>query len=127
MTVFALVVDDDDDIRYLTGVSLEATAGWEVVTAASGAEALSEALARTPDVVLLDLMMPEMDGLATVERMRAEPTLVDVPVILFTAKASVGDDAPWEGADISGVLGKPYDPMQLAGNVRGLLGWGPER
>jgi len=118
-----LVVDDDDDIRFLTTIALETTAGWEVLNASSGAEAVEVAAEQRPDVVLLDLMMPGMDGLATTAALRAQPTTADLPVILLTAKEGTGGAVPWDGAPISGALAKPFDPMSLAARVSELLGW----
>jgi CheY-like chemotaxis protein len=118
-----LVVDDDDDIRFLTTIALETTAGWEVLNASDGAEAVEVAAGRRPDVVLLDLMMPGMDGLATTDALRAQPETADVPIILLTAKAAAGGAVPWEGAAISGALTKPFDPMSLAAQVSEILGW----
>jgi two-component system, OmpR family, response regulator len=124
VSVRALVVDDDDDIRFLTAIALTSTAGWEVVSAASGEEALALAREQVPDVVLMDLMMPGMDGVTTTARMRERPETADVPIVLFTARAAIeGSSAPWDDADISGVLTKPYDPMRLAEAVTDLLGW----
>ncbi|WP_299052931.1 response regulator [uncultured Nocardioides sp.] len=118
-----LVVDDDDDIRFLITIALETTAGWEVVVATGGAEAVALAAERQPDAILLDLMMPGMDGLATTEALRAQPSTAQIPVILLTAKAAAGGEVPWEGAAISGALTKPFDPMTLAADVSALLGW----
>ena len=98
-------------------------AGWEVLTAAGGAEALELAARHRPDAVLLDLMMPDMDGLTTFRHLRADPATRDIPVILVTAKAQVGDRQAWDGLPVAGVISKPFDPMTLAADVAALLGW----
>jgi CheY-like chemotaxis protein len=118
-----LVVDDDDLIRELTQISLESVAGWNVLTAGSGAQALEIARAERPDVVLLDMMMPGMDGLTTFGHLQDDATTRDIPVILFTAKGSVGGREPWDDTAISGVIRKPYDPMSLGTRVAEMLGW----
>ena len=118
-----LVVDDDDDIRELTRVALELVADWGVITAGGGAEALELAARHRPDAVLLDLMMPGMDGLTTFRHLRADPATGDIPVILVTAKARVGERQAWDELEIAGVISKPFDPIALAADVSALLGW----
>ncbi len=123
MTPTVLVVDDDDAIREITQVALELVAGWTVLIAGGGAEALTQAAEHHPDAVLLDLMMPDMDGLTTFRHLQADPATRDVPVILVTAKAQVGDRQAWDGLPVAGVIAKPFDPMTLAADVAALLGW----
>lgn len=122
-TPTVLVVDDDDAIREITEVALELVAGWQVLTASGGAEALELAARHVPDAVLLDLMMPGMDGLTAFRHLQADPATRDVPVILVTAKAQVGEGQAWDGLPVSGVIGKPFDPMTLGAEVAALLGW----
>jgi CheY-like chemotaxis protein len=119
-----LVVDDDDDVREITQMSLEAVAGWRVRAARGGAEALELLRQERPDAVLLDVMMPGMDGPATFRAMQDDPGLRDVPVVLLTAKLQVGREQPWDGLDVAGVIAKPFDPMSLAAQVSALVGWG---
>jgi len=118
-----LVVDDDEMIRELTQISLESVAGWNVLTADGGHAAIEVARAQHPDAVLLDMMMPDMDGLTTFEHLRAEASTSDIPVILFTAKGTVGEKQPWDDHALAGVIGKPYDPMTLGSQVATMLGW----
>lgn len=118
-----LVVDDDDAIREITQVALELVAGWEVLAAGGGREALARAAEHRPDAVLLDLMMPGMDGLTTFRHLRADPATGDIPVILVTAKARVGERQAWDELEIAGVISKPFDPIALAADVSALLGW----
>lgn len=125
MTVKVLVVDDDDDVREITQLSLEVMAGWEVLAADGGANGLDLAKAHHPDAVLLDVMMPEMDGLATFRHLQEDESTRDIPVILVTAKVQVGERPMWHGLSISGVIAKPFDPVTLATQVCELLGWDP--
>jgi len=118
-----LVVDDDDDIRELARLCLEIFAHWTVLTAADGPSAILTAQAMQPDAVLLDMMMPGMDGLTTLQHLRAAESSRDIPVILFTAKSRVGDHQPWDGAPVSGVIAKPFAAKTLATQVSDLLGW----
>ncbi|WP_028474440.1 response regulator [Nocardioides alkalitolerans] len=122
-TPVALVVDDDEDIRAITELALARVGGWEVVTADRGARALEIARERKFSVILLDLMMPQMDGIETASRLLADPATADVPIILVTAKAMIGDAQPWDGVAIAGVIPKPYNPMTLAADVSAMLGW----
>ncbi|MDN4161539.1 response regulator [Nocardioides abyssi] len=119
----ALVVDDDDSIREITQIALEVVAGWEVVTAESGAQAIDLAALHQPDVVVLDLMMPEMDGLTTFQHLQAQESTAGIPVVLLTAKVQVGDRQLWDEMAVAGVISKPFDPMTLAGEISTMLGW----
>jgi CheY-like chemotaxis protein len=123
MTPKVLVVDDDDSIRELTQIALEMVAGWDVLTAAGGAEALEQARTHHPDAVLLDLMMPGMDGLTTFRHLQADPVTRGIPVVLVTAKVQVGDRQMWDELAVAGVISKPFDPMTLGADVAAMLGW----
>ncbi|HYR09222.1 MAG TPA: response regulator [Longimicrobium sp.] len=118
-----LLVDDEDDIREVAQMSLEMTAGWDVVTASSGADALRMAAAERPDAILLDVMMPGMDGPATARALRAADDTAGIPIILLTAKVQAADRKRFDDLGVSGVLSKPFDPMELAAQVSGVLGW----
>jgi CheY-like chemotaxis protein len=120
-----LVVDDDDDIRQLVQMTLEFTTDWTVISATCGATAVSMARRHLPDAVLMDMMMPGMDGLAAFAELQADEATCAIPVILVTAKVQVGYARPWDGHAISGVIAKPFDPMALAAQVADLLGWDP--
>ena len=118
-----LVVDDDDSVREVTGMSLEIVAGWQVLQANGGRAALELARRHHPDAVLLDVMMPEMDGPATLRELRADPATSDIPVVLLTAKAMAGERAELAELAVQGVLAKPFDPMRLHVELARLLGW----
>jgi CheY-like chemotaxis protein len=119
-----LVVDDDDTIRELVQLSLETLTGWDVLTASSGAEALRRAAEEHPDAILLDVMMPELDGPATMAQLRADPRIGDIPVIMVTAKVQASERRRFADIDgVRGVIAKPFDPMTLADEVAGMLGW----
>ena len=108
-----LVVDDDRVIQQLLEVNLELE-GYEVVaTAADGKEALEKIAELKPDLVILDIMMPKMDGLEVCRRLRADPDLAGIPVILLSARAQDMDIR--EGLEIgaSAYLTKPFDPVEL--------------
>lgn len=114
-----LLVDDDDDIREVAATALELVDGFRIVTARSGLAAVQQAQEHCPDAILLDVMMPGMDGLETVARLRASDRTAHIPVILLTAR--VDGDTP--DGTIAGVIAKPFDPMRLGAEVCRLLGW----
>jgi CheY-like chemotaxis protein len=119
-----LIVDDEDAIREIARLSMEAVGGHQVATASSGLEALDKLIADPPDAVLLDVMMPELDGPSTVSRMQADPRTRDIRVILLTAKVQSTEVARFhELAGVDGVIAKPFDPMALPTEVAQILGW----
>jgi CheY-like chemotaxis protein len=118
-----LIVDDEDDIREVAQVSLEMMRGWEVSTASSGAEALEVVARDAPDAVLLDVMMPEMDGPTLVRHLRSNPRTAALPVVMLTAKVQGSDQRMLSELEVAGVLAKPFDPTLLADEVARLLGW----
>lgn len=125
MTRRILIIDDEDDIREVAALSLEATAGWEIVAASSGAEGLLAAADpnRRPDAILMDVMMPGMDGPTTFRQMQQKPEIADIPVLLLTAKVQGVDQRRFADLGVAGVLFKPFDPMTLAQQVANALGW----
>lgn len=118
-----LLIDDEPDIQVLTKLSLELEADWEVVTATSGKEGISLAEFQIPDAILLDVMMPEMDGLSTLAKIQTNPKLKHIPVIFLTAKAQISDRKAFYEAGVQGVIVKPFDPLTLASQISGFLSW----
>jgi CheY-like chemotaxis protein len=118
-----LVVDDDDIIREVAKVALEVVGGWQVATATSGDEAGRLASADLPDVVLLDVMMPALDGPGTAALLREDPLTREVPVIFLTAKTPLTEEQLESVANLVGVITKPFDPMSLAAEITRLAGW----
>ena len=116
-----LLIDDDDDIRAVTGISLEAVGGWQVSSANCGIDGIALAIAERPDAILCDVMMPDLDGLETVERLQADPITRDIPVILLTARVLAADRARFARPGIAGMLFKPFDPMKLSDDVEAIL------
>ena len=122
MTKRILIIDDEPDIREATQLCLEIAKGWEVLTAASSQEGLEKAALEQPNAVLLDIMMPDMDGIATFKRMRADPVTQHIPVILLTAKAQPADYRQYVQMNVSAIITKPYDPLTLADQIAEILG-----
>jgi CheY-like chemotaxis protein len=118
-----LIIDDEDDIREVAALSLESVAGWTVKTASCGSEGIKAALADSPDAILMDVMMPSMDGPTTFKEMQKSPTLAQIPVILLTAKVQGVDQRRFAGLGVAAVLFKPFDPMTLAEQMSVALGW----
>jgi CheY-like chemotaxis protein len=118
-----LIVDDEDDIREVAQVSLELIGGFEVMTASNGRDALARARAEQPDAILLDVMMPEMDGPATLAELRADPATRDIPVVFLTANTQAAQRQALGQLGAAGMLSKPFDPMKLASDVAAALHW----
>ncbi|HRD61172.1 MAG TPA: response regulator [Nocardioides sp.] len=117
-----LIVDDDPDIRELTSLVLRTVNGWRTITADGGDAAIKMCRANPPDAVLLDWMMPDMDGLETFEHLQADEATRRIPVILFTAKVRVGQHRPWGWHGIRGVITKPYNPATLGNQITQIVG-----
>ncbi|NVJ00314.1 response regulator [Myxococcus sp. AM009] len=116
-----MLVDDEEDIRTIGNLSLGRVGGWTTVLAASGAEALEKARAEQPDLILLDVMMPGMDGPTTFGRLRAEEATANTPIIFMTAKIQKQEVARYLELGALGVIGKPFDPMTLPQEIRKLV------
>lgn len=121
-----LIIDDETPIRLLCRVNLEAE-GIEVREAADGAQGLELAAADPPDAIILDVMMPGLDGWAVAERLANSPTTSRVPILFLTARADLRDRA--RALELGGVdyVTKPFNPLELAGTVRALVHRGPPR
>jgi CheY-like chemotaxis protein len=116
-----LVVDDDPDIRRMAGLALERIGGFRVVLAAGGDEALAAAGREAPDLVLLDVSMPGMDGPATLVALRALQGTARVPVVFFTAASTEAEVARLRALGAVGVIPKPFDVADLPRRIRGIL------
>ena len=115
-----LVIDDEDDIRKLIQTCLEIMGGWQVITASSGNEGLNLAQINLPDGILLDLMMPDMDGLSTFKKLQSNPITSNISVILMTAKRRFLE-SDFTELGIKGILNKPFEPLTLANQVAAAL------
>ncbi|MHB1022011.1 MAG: response regulator [Acidobacteriaceae bacterium] len=118
-----LIIDDEDDIRQVAALSLETVAGWEVFTANSGMQGIEKAAAEKPDAILLDVMMPQMDGPTTFQQMQQNPETSGIPVLLLTAKVQGVDQRRFANLGVAAVLFKPFDPLTLAEQISAVLGW----
>ena len=118
-----LIIDDEEDIREVAALSLETVAGWQVITANSGAQGLARAIEHQPDAILLDVMMPGMDGPTTFRELRNHPRTRRIPVLLLTAKVQASDQRRFADLGVEAVLFKPFDPLTLSDQISGVLGW----
>jgi CheY-like chemotaxis protein len=118
-----LIIDDEDDIREVAALSLEATAGWNILTASSGAAGIEIAASEQPDAILMDVMMPGVDGPTTFGHMQQNPAVSHIPVLLLTAKVQGVDQRRFAGLGLAGILFKPFDPLTLAQQISDALGW----
>jgi len=114
-----MYVEDEPDFRAVAKLALEAVGGLQVLVCEGGEQALQQGPTFAPQLILLDVMMPGMDGPATLEALRAEPRLATVPVVFMTAKVQPHEVAHFLGLGAVGVIAKPFDPMRLADQVRG--------
>ncbi len=118
-----LIIDDEDDIREVAALSLEATARWTILTASSGRAGIAVATAEQPDAIIMDVMMPEMDGPSTFKLMQQNPSISAIPVVLLTAKVQGVDQRRFADLGVAGVLFKPFDPLTLSTQICEVLGW----
>lgn len=116
-----LLVDDDPEVLLITKVILEKTAGYHVLQATTGIKALEIARREHPDVVLMDVMMPDMDGPELLVKFREEATLKDIPVVFLTGKSDPAQVASLGRLGAQGVIQKPFPPLELADRLRAIL------
>lgn len=118
-----LVVDDDADIRAVAQLALKKVGGWEVAIAASGSEGIASAIANPPDAILLDVMMPDLDGLSVYKALQANPATQVIPVILLTAKVQASEQRQFAELGVAAVITKPFKARQLPEQIATILGW----
>ena len=116
-----LIVDDDEDIRVITELAARRIGNWSVLSAASGEEALAVARRERPDLILLDAMMPVLDGPSTMGRLREEPATAAIPVIFLTAKVQQHEIDRYIELGARGVIRKPFDVTALPGEIHRIL------
>ncbi len=117
-----LIIDDEEDFRTIASSCLGLLGGAEVVEASCGEEGLKKAEKDQPDVILLDLVMPEMDGIQTLTNMRKNPATEDIPVIFVTTKGMFDEFEEMKKLGALAVITKPFDPVKLGDQIREILG-----
>jgi len=118
-----LLIDDEVNVRTVVQACLEHLGGWEVLLAASGQEGLAGAEAEQPDAILLDGMMPGMDGVMFLRQLRGNPAINSIPVVFLTAKASLTEPKRYLELGAKGAIAKPFDPLTLASEIAMALNW----
>lgn len=118
-----LVIDNEQYIQEVTQVCLRTTAGWDVLLASSGREGIAKAEAEQPDAILLDVMMPDMDGIATFKALQSHAETQQIPVIFLTAKAQTAEKRQFNDLGVSGVITKPFNSLDLPEQIAKILHW----
>ena len=118
-----LIIDDEDDIREVAAMSLETVDGWEGIVDNSGEQGIARAASYRPEAILLDVMMPGMDGPTTFRALRSNPDTANIPVLFLTAKVQATDRRQFADLGVEAVLVKPFDPLTLSTQIAGALGW----
>lgn len=113
-----LYAEDEPDIQAVAKLALEMLGSFQVLICGNGHEALAKVKGFAPDLILLDVMMPGMDGPATLQKLRADPSTATIPVIFLTAKVQPQEVAQYQAMGALNVIAKPFDPMTLATQVR---------
>lgn len=113
-------VEDEPDIREVAQITLETIGGFNLDICVNGVEAVEKAPEFEPDLILLDVMMPGMDGIETFKQLRSNPKLAKTPIIFMTAKAHPREIERYSDLGCAGVITKPFDPMTLSDKIRGI-------
>jgi CheY-like chemotaxis protein len=116
-----MIVDDDEDIRLVGELAARRIGQWDVVVAATGEEALERARSEQPDVILLDVMMPSVDGPTTLGMLREDPDTAGIPVIFLTAKVQKHEVEHYMALGATGVIVKPFDVIALPDQIRRIV------
>jgi len=121
-----LLVDDNADLRKLVSKTLTCLCNWQVETADSGLAALQFLENHRPDLILMDVSMPQMDGVSTINEINKRPQWRSIPIILITARVQIHEMNQYRHLPIAGVISKPFDPMKLPSQIQRLLEqWSP--
>ena len=115
-----LVVDDEPSLLQMTKAVLEAYGGWAVVLASSGREAIAIAAKERPDLILMDAMMPGMDGVEAIGKLKASPETSAIPIVMFTAKVDDEARVEYARAGVIGVVSKPFNPRSIGEELRAM-------
>lgn len=118
-----LIVDDEETIQTVVQFGIRMAAGWDVFAASSGLQGIQSAQTEQPDVILLDVMMPEMDGIATFKALQSNPGTKMIPVIFLTAKAQTAEKRQFNDLGVSGVITKPFNSLDLPDQIAKILHW----
>ncbi|MEN9517838.1 MAG: hypothetical protein RLZZ381_426 [Cyanobacteriota bacterium] len=118
-----LLIDDEETIQEVVQVGISIEAGWQVEIASSGLEGINLAQNQQPDAILLDVMMPGMDGIDTLSQLKTNHQTSGIPVIFLTAKAQAAEKNQFKSLGVVDVITKPFNSMTLASQIAKILGW----
>ena len=118
-----LLIDDEETIQEVVQVGIEIEAGWQVAIASSGRAGINLARDLQPDVILLDVMMPDMDGIGTLSQLKNNARTSTIPVIFLTAKAQAEEKNQFQSLGVVDVITKPFNSMTLASQIAKILDW----
>jgi DNA-binding response OmpR family regulator len=121
MSKSILIIDDEEDVKDIAQMGLEMATDWHVITASTGKEGLDLAKNSQPEVILLDLMMPEWDGKETLRHLKADQSTATIPVILMTAKTQSAIALELAELDLAGIITKPFRPLELPEQISQIL------
>lgn len=118
-----LLIDDEERLSEVVQTCLETLGGWQVLIATSASKGLLIAEIEQPNAILLDVMLPEMDGITLFHHLQKNPLTQSIPVILLTAKVQFAEQAQFASLGVAGIIAKPFDPLRLAEQVAKILLW----
>lgn len=118
-----LFIDDELHIRQIVKACLELLGGWQVSLATSGQEGLDKAISEKPHAILLDIMMPEMDGLVLLRELQTNPITESIPVVFLTSKVSLTEPQRFQALGVKGAIAKPFNSLTLVPLIANALGW----
>ncbi len=118
-----LIIDDEETIQTVVKFGIQMASDWQVYTASSGSSGIQSAQTEQPDVILLDVMMPDMDGIATFKLLQSDAATQHIPVILLTAKAQTAEKRQFSTLGVSGVITKPFNSLDLPNQISKILRW----
>jgi CheY-like chemotaxis protein len=118
-----LLIDDEDTIQTVVQFGIRMVTGWDVQLASSGSQGIETARTFQPDVILLDMLMPDMDGVDTLEVLQSLPTTQHIPVIFLTAKSQFQEMQAWHELGVRGVIAKPFNSLDLPTQIARILHW----
>lgn len=118
-----LIIDDEETIQTVVQFGIKMAVGWDVLAAGSGEQGIEIAQTEQPDVILLDVMMPDMDGISTFKALQSQTETEAIPVILLTAKAQTAEKRQFSNLGVSGVITKPFNSLNLPDQICRILHW----
>ncbi len=123
MTKRVLVIDDDDGVREIIQISLESVTDWSIWAVNSGKSGIAIAKSQPLDLILLDVMMPEEDGILVYKKLQADESTRTIPTILLTAKAMPSEHKELMSLGINGIITKPFKSRKLVESITQIVGW----